>query len=102
MGHLNIPLVKKSNPAESYWLSLPRSGRFGKLARAHRKEEASPQKVSRVVGLDVPDLRRGEMQEIFEELGGDGFLPPGVGIMVCHGCEKVFEVWLEACCSSLW
>ena len=61
MGDLNIPLVEKSNPAESNWFSLPRSGRLGKLARAHRKEEASPQKVSRVVGLDVPDLGRGEM-----------------------------------------
>ena len=56
MGYLNIPLVEKSNPAESNWFSLPRSGRFGKLTRAHRKEEASPQKVCRMVFLNVPDL----------------------------------------------
>jgi len=61
MGHLNISLVKESNPAKSNWLRLPRAGRFGKLARAHRKEEASPQKICRMVFLDVPDLGRGKM-----------------------------------------
>ena len=65
MGHSNVPLVEKLDPAQSNGLSLPSSGRFGKLAGAHCEEEAAPQKVCRMVFLVVADLGRREMEEVF-------------------------------------